>query len=1061
MVRSNYGTSTSHFSKGLEPIQKICSVGKGASMVEARVENKSFFALMDSGAAVSLVNSDFASENRLIWKEKVPDKPYWSAGSNPIEILGEAQIQVEIGNMKIKESFLVSKNLAQRMIIGGDILRKHKVDIMFSKGCVKIGDQEVPMKSNRTRGVEMVDRQVKPSEIVNIDEDNLEPTEVRRLKEVLDKYPEVFSKDNEDIGQSDFIHRIELTDYTPLNSRAYRVPHAQKPMMEEEVIKMLRMGVIQRVNSDWSSPVVLVKKKDDSIRFCTDFRKLNAVTIKDNYPMPFIEEKLESFGGKKYFSSLDMTSGYWQFLVDPSARRLTTFVCHMGAYEYIRMPFGLCNAGATFQRAMEGVLDGLTCASAYIDDVMTASESFEQHLVDLESVFKRLKDAKLKIKPKKCTFGYQETKFLGFIISRDGIKVCPSREACIRNYPTPKTPKNVRQFLGLASYYRKFIKDFATIANPLSLLTHKKAKFVWTESSEKAFRQLIKMLLSPPILVFPNHKLRFRLATDASNCGLGAVLSQISENDDEQVIAYASRTLNAAEKNYSTTEQELLAIIWACEKFRPYLFGVEFDLLTDHKPLTYLSALNLSSSRLIRWKMRLQEYSFKLIHKPGKEHVNADVLSRMYEDDIVAMIKEEEQIDDDFMIRMQDSDEGIRRTISMVKQNGGAINNYQLFNGILFCVKKDVKFYEPQRQYRPVIPRCLIGQIMTLCHDDIPGSHLGKNKTWSKVASRYFWEGMKEDVMEWVESCSDCARRKDPPPSKATLGSIVDPVVPFDKIGIDFLGPLTTTNGGNKYILVVTDYATRWVEAFATSDQKATTVARILIDEIISRHGAPKAILSDQGRQFLSDLVKEVCKYFDIKKMNTTSYHPQCNGLTERFNATMCQMLSMYIDTDQENWDIFLPMVLFAYRTSTQKTTRETPFRLMYGRDARLPSDLEKWSPQAHFVGQLDQAWKLANQSIIKQAEKSQRWLKSKVKETKPFEVDDRVRLHCPATKIGLKRKLRSDLWQGPFVIEKVRYPNVTIADKTYHMNRIKRAEPTRSRYGRRYKRVERLGIIE
>ena len=618
-------------------------------------------------------------------EEKVPDKPYWSAGSNPIEILGEAQIQVEIGNMKIKESFLVSKNLAQRMIIGGDILRKHKVDIMFSKGCVKIGDQEVPMKSNRTRGVEMVDRQVKPSEIVNIDEEHLEPTEVRRLKEVLDKYPEVFSKDNEDIGQSDFIHRIELTDYTPLNSRAYRVPHAQKPMMEEEVIKMLRMGVIQRVNSDWSSPVVLVKKKDDSIRFCTDFRKLNAVTIKDNYPMPFIEEKLESFGGKKYFSSLDMTSGYWQFLVDPSARRLTTFVCHMGAYEYIRMPFGLCNAGATFQRAMEGVLDGLTCASAYIDDVMTASESFEQHLVDLESVFKRLKDAKLKIKPKKCTFGYQETKFLGFIISRDGIKVCPSREACIRNYPTPKTPKNVRQFLGLASYYRKFIKDFATIANPLSLLTHKKAKFVWTESSEKAFRQLIKMLLSPPILVFPNHKLRFRLATDASNCGLGAVLSQISENDDEQVIAYASRTLNAAEKNYSTTEQELLAIIWACEKFRPYLFGVEFDLLTDHKPLTYLSALNLSSSRLIRWKMRLQEYSFKLIHKPGKEHVNADVLSRMYEDDIVAMIKEEEQIDDGFMIRMQDSDEGIRRTISMVKQNGGAINNYQLFNGIFYC----------------------------------------------------------------------------------------------------------------------------------------------------------------------------------------------------------------------------------------------------------------------------------------------------------------------------------------------------------------------------------------
>jgi len=1070
LIRSKWSNGvrkTLNISEFRFPHEKICAVAKETigrqCHVMAKVFQTSFFALMDSGAAVSVVSSSFVERLGLELINEKPIISYYSCGSNKLNMTGSVTIKVEIGKATITEKFLVAENLSQSMIIGADVLERRGIDIVYSEKKVRLEGFDVPMYGSHSQTVSEINVDHKPSRDAKIDRAHLRPDEVKQLEELLDKFPEVFSRDDEDIGSSEFIHKIELFDYTPVKSRAYRIPHSQKPTVEAEVIKMLRMGVIQRTNSDWSSPVVLVKKKDDSIRFCTDFRKLNAVTVKDNYPLPLIEEKLESFVGKKFFSSLDMTAGYWQFLVDPKARKLTTFVCHMGSYEYLRMPFGLCNAGATFQRAMEGVLEGLDCASPYVDDVLTSSSSFKEHLVDLEKVLTRLQDAKLKIKSRKCSFGFQETKFLGFIISKDGIKVCPSREECIRNYPVPKCAKHVRQFLGLASYYRKFIKSFATISEPLSQLTHKVIKFEWDPKCEKAFRTLIDRLLNTPVLIFPDFTRRFRLSTDASNCGLGAVLSQVDDEGNEQVVAYASRTLNAAEKNYTTTEQELLAIIWACERFRAYLFGVEFDLITDHKPLTYLSSLNLSSSRLIRWKMRLQEYSFKIEHKAGKEHINADVLSRMHEQ-VIASVEVGELIDNKYIISNQDTDVEIKRIKKLLKSNSNSVPGYQLVDGILFKERKKSKTYESINQLRLVIPRCMIGQVLTLCHDHICGGHLGAVKTLAKVTERYHWKGVKEDVMNWVASCPECAERKDPPSQRAPLGSITDPKIPFDKIGIDFLGPLTETKNGHKHILVITDYASRWVEAFPTADQTAATVAKILINEVICRHGAPRELLSDKGQNFMSKVVKELCSYFETKKINTTSYHPQCNGLTERFNKTLCQLLAMYGDEHQDNWDILLPLVLFAYRTSQQKTVNETPFRLLYGRDARLPADIDRWSTKAHFINDIDKAWKEARSLIQRQAEKATLASEKKYPLTKPFKVGDQVRLHCPVTKIGLKNKLRRVQWAGPFTVTKVITPNVEVEtgrnNVVVHSNRVKTAEPKRSMYGRIYRPVDRYGSV-
>lgn len=1047
---------------------------KGAVMTCVKINGIQYKALIDSGADRSMISAEFARRIRSEYRPNTNDT-YITAGKSTLNVVGEAQISFSLVDNVLEEYFLVADVLAYDIIIGADILWKNKIDILFSDGTARLGENYVRIAAKTNRSVcSVAETSSMPSQLAQIDDTNLNPSQRKQLVKLLDEYEDIFSKNEDDIGKSEFIHKITLNSETPVKSRAYRTPFAQKQCVEKEIAKMLRMGVIVKSHSDYCSPIVLVKKRDMTNRFCVDFRKLNAITVKDCYPMPFIDEKLESLRGKNFFSSLDLTAGYWQFLVDPASRRFTAFISHLGIFEFIRMPFGLCNAGATFQRSMEEMLQGVDNSTAYIDDILTSSCKFDDHLKDLTEVFEILRKKKLKMKPSKCSFGMKETKFLGFIVSNKGIKVCDSRSESIKNYPTPKNAKNIKQFLGLASYYRKFIRNFSELAAPLNKLTHKDVKFLWSMECENAFRNIINCLLNPPILAFPDYSKRFKLTTDASNIGLGAVLSQNDENGDEKVVAYASRTLQCAEKNYSTTEQELLAIMWAVEKFRPYLFDVEFDLETDHKPLTYLRDLNMSSSRLTRWKLKLAEYSYIVKYKPGKDNVVADALSRLDEDrhhtsfSINTVTSDEKEFDlgetinDDIIKELQDADPEIAKLKHRVELRGGEFNNLLLENNILFCKRRKKKSYEPHGMKRLVVPTDLREMVLLACHDELGGAHLGLNKTWAKVVSRFYWPGIKEDVTNWIESCSVCAARKPPKSTREVLHPITHPKIPFEQIGIDFLGPLPLTENGNKYVLVITDYATRWVEAFATSDMKADTVAKILIDEVICRHSAPHTILSDQGRSFLSNVVQEMCKYFKINKINTTPYHPQCNGLTERFNKTLCQMLSTYCNDNQTNWDIYLPITLFAYRTSVQKTTQEMPFRSLYAYNPRLPSDIDKYSPNALFIDKIDEAWKQANELIELQGEKSAKNLAEKYPTQGRYEINDSIRLEQPATKSGLKKKLRKDLWQGPYKVTNTNEKGNVEVDirgkkKWIHVNRVKPAE--KSRYGRIYRKVERYGI--
>ena len=391
---------------------------------------------------------------------------------------------------------------------------------------------------------------------------------------------------------------------------------------------MLQQGVIQPSNSPWASPIVLVKKKDGSFRFCVDYRKLNAVTRKDAHPLPRVDDLLDSLQGACMFSTLDLRSGYWQISMEPKDREKTAFITPDGLWEFVRMPFGVSNGCATFQRATEIIISGLnyeTCL-CYFDDVIIPLNSLEQQYE--RQVLERFRKHNLRVKASKCMFGADKLTHLGHVVSGKGVHTDPAKITAVATLPDPQNVEQVRSFLGLAGYYRKFIPQIATIAAPLVNLTKKGTKFLWGEDQKRAFAQLKDLLCTAPILAYPQFDKQFFLQTDASDIGLGAVLTQLDSNGNERAISYASRPLTDCEKGYSATEKEALAVVFATDHFRVYLLGRSFTLVTDHSALRWLHSVE-PKGRLARWVMHLQEYNFHVKHRPGSANGNADALSRL------------------------------------------------------------------------------------------------------------------------------------------------------------------------------------------------------------------------------------------------------------------------------------------------------------------------------------------------------------------------------------------------------------------------------------------------
>ena len=838
---------------------------------------------------------------------------------------------------------------------------------------------------------------------------NLKESEAERFGALLTEYADVFSKGDEDLGHfKDLKFTIDTGDARPVQQRIRRTPLGFEQEEEKHLKSMLSSKIIQPSTSEWASAPVLVRKKDGGMRWCIDYRELNARTVSDQYRMPLISECIDTLSGFEYLSCLDLAAGYWQCEIDEKDRHKTAFITKYGLYEHIRMGFGLKNAPAFFQRVMNLVFRGLTWKEifSYLDDIMVVGRNFDHHLRNLRKVFERLRQYNLKLKPKKCVFFQTEVKFLGKIVSKDGVKPNPDSVAVVKNWPKPTCTKDVERFLGFVNYHRDFVKDFAELAEALYKLTGKN-KFHWGEEQQASFELLKEAMTTTPVLAYPDPEGTFILDCDASDKCVGGELSQVQDGV-ERPIGFASFALTPLQRKYCTTRKELLALIRLTRHFRHYLLGRRFLARTDHGSLTWLTRFKTLDGQLARWLEELSQYDLEISHRKGCLHVNADALSRIPEDLACSCYRPgvplknlpcggcpycqrvqrnwgdfEEDVDDvvpltnrtvrrvtatdvwipqhstDELIQAQKDDPDLQPILKWLQDGEPSEAEYFISSAATkhYWVSKSLlRIQDGLLQYlwhgelgvKPllVVPRVLKAEVLSLCHDKILSGHMGQAKTIWRLHQNFYWYRMVQEAKLYVRNCSVCGYNKKPNrKAKAAQKSYHSGVV-MERVHIDILGPFKPSAKGNVYILMMVDQFTKWLECVPLPDQTAESVARGAVEDFFSRFGCPTYLHSDQGKNFDGNVFREVCLLLQITKQRTTAYRASANGQVERYNRTLVQLMRCYIRESQLSWDDNLNLLAGAIRASVNRSTGQTANMMMLGREVRHPQDLMFGSAQ-------------------------------------------------------------------------------------------------------------------
>ena len=962
--------------------------------------------LVDSGASGSVLpRSGFAAESSQ-------PHEFRTATGDGMQIDGSLNTHLKLDGWEGEHTFFVGD--VSQPTLGMDFLKHHGVVVDMATGKLLISGFEIAdgfaTESNGEQKVcddeLVVLALIDAEELIGDQELRAKETKVtfdseadRRVKE---KWPNLFVG----LGTAEGIeHQILTGDAAPVCLPSYRVPIHLMDKARTQIQKMKDLGVVERSDSEWCSPVVLVKKPNGEIRVAIDFREVNKIARRDAFPTPRIDECLEELQDSSVYSKLDCNSGYYQVALCEADKHKTAFRFDGELLQFNKLPFGLASGPQTFGRLMRKLFANVPNTVVYFDDIVIHSKSAAEHEKDIDRALKVLQTGGITLNEKKSTFFCSEVEFLGYKVKGREVRPCESKLKAMREFPTPTDAKELKRFMGLAAYYRPLIPDFGVLAAPLFGLANKKKNFSWDAVHAKAFESIKQALMKDVVRYLPDPKRPFIVKTDASGQGIGCLLLQEDDNGQRFVIEYASQKFSDAQRRFPVIEQEASAIIFAVTRWRHFLLGSKWLLETDHRPLVWLQSKKDCHGKLGRWAMRLAEFDFDIRHVAGKNNQDADALSRATVGCIGTNVD----------------------ALKVQQAQDTALQNAKQKEPDKFCKVKELLYRrEPETgRMRLCVPVPEKGKIWTHLHDKL--GHVGSTRVLELATQRFYWPKMRDDVKRWAKGCKTCAMRKDflPTPSPAPMLAHDDASLTlFEKWSIDAMGPYPQTESGSKYLLVMLDQFSKWVDAVPAESIGGEKLID-WISSLCSRYGVPRELVLDRGSDMESSVFAEFCRKMGIKQSFTTAYHHQSNPV-ERTNRTILNLLRLALDDekDQKDWDLCVDQILFAYRVTRHESTKVSPFEAVYGLQPRLPVDLTYGSQLASPQG-LDEL--RSRMMRIRQSMRHE-LARAAVKRTARYNEEHKVQI--PALKTGgrvymkrqhvgkgLNKKLAS-VWIGPFQLK-------------------------------------------
>lgn len=860
--------------------------------------------LIDTGADISVIPRSAVKTRPLPSELKL-----YAANGTPIRTFGEKRITVDLGlRRRFEWDFLVAD--VTIAILGADFLERYKLLVDLANR--RLRDEQTSLYSPGRIGKSVV-----PT-VTTIDATS-------QYHHILKDFADLTKPCPKKEGIHNVHHHI-ITRGTPVAERARRLPPAKFKAAREAIEQMIQEGICQPSSSSWASPIHLVPTATGQWRLCGDYRRLNAQTIPDRYPLPHIHDFAYSLQGSKIFSKIDLKRAFHQVPLAPEDRHKSAVITPFGLYEFNVMTFGLCNAAQSFQRLMDTAMRGLKFCHAYIDDIIIASVDQQSHEQHLKTILERLRKFGLSINFSKCVFGVKEVDYLGYNINEDGLKPLKKRVEAIINYKKPKTVQELRRFLGIVNFYRRFIKNAAQVQAPLhaysqGMKKRDKREIAWTPEANQAFESCKSQLANASLLAHPLANTTLTLHADASDSSMGAVLEQ-RENGMWRPLGFYSKKLTDTQKRYSTYDRELLAIYSGLKYFKHLVEGQRLIIKTDHKPITYAfcQKSDKASPRQMRQLDYIAQFTTDIIHITGDKNTVADALSRVQAIEFPVIVSTED------IAKAQEEDEELKEYL---RSNSSSLQlkKLNLENGdtTLYC---DISGSD----VRPYIPLSLRRRIFNTVHNL---AHPGSKPTRKLLSRKFVWPSMRKDVTEWVRTCLPCQRNKILRHVKTIPEKIAIPDERFRHIHMDIIGPLPLSKNC-KYCLTIIDRYTRWPEAIPIAETSTDTIVNVFYSTWIARFGAPSVITTDRGSQFESQLFKTLTDMIGANRISTTAYHPSANGMIERWHRTLKAAIRCHTSS---NWVDVLPSVLLGLRTSIKEDLKTSSAELVYGTTMRLPGE--------------------------------------------------------------------------------------------------------------------------